>query len=78
MLPINHRLIIRHLSKPAILLVNDAGRLRLPAFVSDDRHTAEVDYINLAVQERFGLRTTVLRSLRRSDPLVDVVVRTTS
>jgi len=74
-LPINHRLIIRHPSKPAILLVSDAGRLRLPAFVSDDRHTAEVDYINLAVQERFGLRTTVLRSLHHSDPLADVVVR---
>jgi len=74
-LPINHRLIIRHPSKPAILLVSDAGRLRLPAFVSDDRHTAEVDYINLAVQERFGLRTTVLRSLHHFDPLADVVVR---
>jgi aminoglycoside phosphotransferase (APT) family kinase protein len=74
-LQINHRLISRHPSKPAILLVSDAGRLRLPAFASHDRHTAEVDYINLAVQERFGLRTTVLRSLRHSDPLVDVVVR---
>ncbi len=75
MLQINHRLIIRHPSKPAILLVSDAGRRRLPTFVSDDRHTAEVDYINLAVQERFGLRTTVLRSLHHSDPLADVVVR---
>jgi aminoglycoside phosphotransferase (APT) family kinase protein len=56
-------------------VLRDAGGLRLPAFASDDRHTAEVDYINVAVRERFGLRTTVLRSLRHSDPLGDVVVR---
>ena len=53
----------------------DAGGLRLPAFASDDRHTAEVDYINLAVRERFGLLTTVLRGLRHSDPLGEVVIR---
>ena len=72
---IHHRLIIRHPSQPAILVHRDAGGLRLPAFASDDRHTAEVDYINLAVRERFGLLTTVLRSLRHSDPLGEVVVR---
>src|SRR4029453_13804606 len=38
-------------------------------------HTAEVDYINAAVQEQFGLVTTVLQSLYHSDPLSDVVVR---
>jgi len=74
-LEVHHRLIIRHPSRPAILAVGDADGLRLPAFVSDDRHTAEVDYINRAVRERFALLTTVLRSLRHSDPLGEVVVR---
>jgi hypothetical protein len=56
-------------------VVQDRRGLRLPAFASEDRHTAEVDYINRAVRERFGLSTTVLRSLRHSDPLGEVVVR---
>ena len=77
-LQIHHRLIIRHPSQPAILVLRDAGGLRLPAFASDDRHTAEVDYINLAVRERFGLLTTVLRSLRHSDPLGEVWFGSTS
>jgi aminoglycoside phosphotransferase (APT) family kinase protein len=34
-----------------------------------------VDYINLAVRERFGLLTTVLRGLRHSDPLGEAVIR---
>ena len=75
MAQVRHRLIIRHPSQPAILVLGDAGGLRLPAFASDDRHTAEVDYINLAVRERFGLLTTVLSGLRHSDPLGEVVVR---
>jgi Phosphotransferase enzyme family len=73
---IEHRLIIRHPSRPAILVVEDGGGLRLPAVVSDDRHTAEVDYVNLAVRQRFGLSTTVLRSLGHSDPVGGVVIRT--
>ncbi|MBI3301870.1 MAG: aminoglycoside phosphotransferase family protein [Deltaproteobacteria bacterium] len=72
---VQHRLIIRHPLQTAILLVNDNGEPRLPAFTSDDRHTAEVDYINAAVHERFGLVTTVLRSLSHSDPRGDVVER---
>jgi hypothetical protein len=69
-LEVHHRLIIRHPSRPAILALGDADGLRLPAFVSDDRHTAEVDYINRTVRERFALLTTVLqpppfRSARR-------------
>jgi aminoglycoside phosphotransferase (APT) family kinase protein len=75
-LQIRHRLVIRHPSRPAVLVVSDAAGWRLPAFVSDDRHTAEVDYINRAVRERWGLSTTVLRSLRHSDPLGEAVVRT--
>src|SRR5439155_4656898 len=44
-------------------------------FTSDDHHTAEVDYINAAVREQFGLLTTVLRSLHHADPHGDFVVR---
>ncbi|MGH7789703.1 MAG: hypothetical protein ACRERC_22725, partial [Candidatus Binatia bacterium] len=56
-----HKLIIRHPTEAAILLV--AGG-RLPSFTTPDRHTAEVDYINQLVRQRLGLVTTVLRSLR--------------
>ncbi|MFO1160720.1 MAG: aminoglycoside phosphotransferase family protein [Reyranellaceae bacterium] len=75
MLHIRHQLIIRHPTRPAILLTKDAGGSRLPAFVSEDRHTADVDHINREIARRFGLRTTVLRSLRHSEPLDDLVVR---
>ena len=72
---VHHRLIVRHPWRRAILVARDAPGLRLPAFESDDRHTAEVDYINAAMRERFGLVTTVLRGLSHSDPVDDVVVR---
>jgi Ser/Thr protein kinase RdoA (MazF antagonist) len=74
-LRIRHQLIIRHPSRAAVLLTNDAGRLRLPAFASEERHTADVDYINREVEERFRLRTTVLRSLRHSEARDDLAVR---
>ena len=72
---VQHRLIIRHPLQAAILLIHDNGEARLPVFTSDDRHTAEVDYINAAVHTRFGLLTTVLRSLHHSAPHGDIVVR---
>ena len=72
---VQHRLIIRHPLQPAILVVDDHGEARLPAFISDDHHTAEVDYINATVHTQFGLLTTVLRSLHHADPYGDVVGR---
>ena len=72
---VQHRLIIRHPLQAAVLVVDDHGEIRLPAFTSDDRHTAEVDYINTAVHQRFGLLTTVLRSLSHSEAYDEVVVR---
>ena len=61
---VRHRLIIEQPNTSGnILLDGDA----LPLLVTDDRHTAEVDYINALVAERFGLRTVVLRSLEHSD-----------
>jgi Phosphotransferase enzyme family len=76
--PILHQLIVRHPSRRAILVENFADGPRLPSFAAEDRHTAEVDYINAAVLERWGLVTTVLRSLRHGapDPGSGVVLRT--
>lgn len=76
--PILHQLIIRHPGRRAILVENFADGPRLPSFAAEDRHTAEVDYINAAVLERWGLVTTVLRSLRhgKPDPGSGAVVRT--
>jgi aminoglycoside phosphotransferase (APT) family kinase protein len=72
---VRHRLIIRHPQRPEILLREAAGESRLPELTSEDRHTAEVDHINAAVAARFGLRTTVLRSLAHSEPVDGVVDR---
>jgi aminoglycoside phosphotransferase (APT) family kinase protein len=72
---VQHRLIIRHPLQAAVLVIHERGEIRLPAFISDDRHTAEVDYINAAVRQRFGLLTTVLRSLSHFEALDEVVVR---
>jgi aminoglycoside phosphotransferase (APT) family kinase protein len=72
---VQHRLIIRHPLQAAVLVVDEGGETRLPAFISDDRHTAEVDYINAAMRQRFGLLTTVLRSLSHSEAHNEVVVR---
>ncbi len=61
---VRHRLMIEQPGTSGnILLDGDA----LPLLVTDDRHTAEVDYINALVAERFGLRTVVLRSLEHSE-----------
>jgi hypothetical protein len=72
---VQHRLIIRHPCRTAILIVDDQGQMRLPAFTSDERHSADVDYINAAARQCFGLLTTVLRSLRHSKPQGEVMVR---
>ena len=72
---VQHRLIIRHPRQPTILAVDNQGAVRLPAFTWDDRHTAEVDYINAAARDRFGLATTVLRGLDHSDPRGSTIVR---
>jgi hypothetical protein len=68
---VRHRLIVRHPYRQEIL--TDSGGL--PRLVTEERHTAEVDYINAAVTERLGLRTAVLRSLSHSDVVDGVVDR---
>lgn len=60
---VKHRLIVRHPSRGEVLV--DSGGL--PQLVTEERHTAEVDYINAAAAKRFGIRTTVLRSISHSE-----------
>jgi len=69
-LRVRHRLIV---PGTASRVLADAGRL--PQLVTDDRHTAEVDYINAGVAQRYGLRTIVLRSLEHGEPIDGVVDR---
>src|SRR5262245_57787386 len=40
--------------------------LRLPSVDTEDRHTADTDYLNAAVLARWGVRCTVLQSLYHS------------
>lgn len=61
---VRHRLIIEQPGSGGRILLDQSA---LPLLVTDDRHTAEVDYINALVADRFGLRTVVLRSLHHSD-----------
>ena len=72
---VRHRLIIRHPRDGTILGHGDADNYELPVIVTDDRHTAEVDYINATVLTEFGLATTVLRSVTHSDAEAAPVVR---
>lgn len=60
---VRHSLIIRHPSRDLVLLLRDGGIWRLPTIATDDRHTAEVDYINGAVRDLIGVPTIFLRSL---------------
>jgi hypothetical protein len=72
---VEHRLVVRHPRRDAILIEKGERGARLPAIETDDRHTAEVDYLNAAARERLGLVTTVLASLSHSDPHRAPVVR---
>jgi aminoglycoside phosphotransferase len=72
---LRHRLIVRNAAGDRVLVEAQSGRLRLPAIATGDRHTAEVDYVNAAIADRFGIATTVLRSLSHSEPVDGVVDR---
>ena len=72
--PINrHRLIVRHRSRRGVIGVDGSGAL--PRIDTPDRHTADVDHVNDAVATRYGLRTTVLRSLLHGEVCDGVVER---
>lgn len=74
-LVVRHRLLIRHLRHSGFALIDQAGDPTLPVITTGDAHTAETDYINAAVAQRFGIRATVLRSLSHSAPIDGVVER---
>ena len=67
---VRHRLVVSNAGDNVLI---DGGRL--PQLVTDDRHTAEVDYINELAAQRLGLRTIVLRSLDHSDVVDGIVDR---
>ncbi len=67
---VRHRLIVSNADDNVLI---DGGRL--PQLVTDDRHTAEVDYINELAAQRLGLRAIVLRSLDHSDVVDGIVDR---
>jgi Phosphotransferase enzyme family len=60
---VRHQLIVRDLTGERILLIADSHAWSLPSSELDDHHTAETDYINQSLHERFGIEVTVLRCL---------------
>jgi Ser/Thr protein kinase RdoA (MazF antagonist) len=74
-LAVRHRMIVVRPRDRCVLLSSESSGDHLPAFTCEDRHTAEVDYLNAALLSRFGLRATVLRSLSHSAPIDGVVDR---
>ena len=74
-LVVRHRVIVRGAGGDLLLAAGRPDRPHLPTFMSGERHTAEVDYINAAMANRFGVATTVLRSLSHSGPVDGIVDR---
>lgn len=66
LMQVNHRLVVWHPSREAFVVSTHGGRPRLPALVTEDRHTAEVDHLNAGVFAQFRLTTAVLASLSHS------------
>ena len=60
-----HRLVIRHPRRDAVFVVRDGG-WHLPEVALDERHTAEVEHVNAAVRQQWGLDTVVLAGLEHS------------
>src|SRR5262245_9556546 len=67
-----HRLIIRHSSRDGIIALD---RGTLPRIDTEDRHTADVAHLIDAIAVRYGIRTTVLRSVLHGDVVDGVVER---
>ena len=74
-LVVRHRLLIRHSRERGLAMIDAAGDPKLPMVTTADAHTADTDYINVAVEARFGVKTTVLRSLSHSPPIDGSVER---
>jgi hypothetical protein len=59
----NYYAIIPHPSEMRALLLNTTGGWTLPAFAPADYFVSEVEQVNRAIGETFGLRTSVLRCM---------------
>jgi len=74
--PVNrHRLIVRHRSRDGVIAIDESAGDALPRIDTDDRHTADVDHVNVAIEAKYGLRATVLRSLLHGEVRDGIVER---
>lgn len=64
---VRHRLVICDPRRDAILLAHRGDRRELPEVVLEERHTADVEHLNAAAGDRFGLRTTVLLAIAHEE-----------
>ncbi len=71
----HHRLIVLDPRQATHVAIERTRGVALPSVDTDDRHTAEVDHVNDAVLQRYGVRTTVRCSLFHGDPHDGVVER---
>jgi hypothetical protein len=55
----HHRLIVPDPRQATHVAIERTGGVALPSVDTDDRHTAEVDHVNDAVLQRYGIRATV-------------------
>ncbi len=70
-----HRLIVRHPTRAGVIGVDASAAHRLPCVDTGDRHTADVGELNAAIESRYGIRVTVLRSLDHGQVRDGVVER---
>ena len=70
-----HRLIVRHPSRVGVIGIDGSAGDALPRVDTDDRHTADVADLNAAIEARYGVRATVLRSLHHGEVRDGVVER---
>ena len=70
-----HRLILLDPRQATDLAIDRTRGVALPSVDTVDRHTAEVDHVNDAVLQRYGVTATVRCSLFHGDPRDGVVER---
>jgi hypothetical protein len=70
-----HRLIIRHPTRAGVIGTDTSDALSLPRVDTGDSHTADVGELNAAIESRYSIRVTVLRSLAHGEVCDGVVER---
>jgi hypothetical protein len=60
----HHRLIVPDPRQATHVAIERTRGVALPSVDTDDRHTAEVDHVNDAVLQRYGVRATVHAGLQ--------------